>query len=292
MKVVTTIHDSQSLDRLLLVSDGIVIGEHHFGTRLTYPFSADEVFAVMQKTIMHGKACYILANRILEECDLSSFSGFLNRFAPVATGIIIGDVGAFMIMKDLGFAHKAIYDPETLLVNHGDFNMLAMSGALGAFVAREITLAEIIEIARHKAYPLFMVGHGHLGMFYSRRRLVTNFQSHEHLANDLHKHRHLTIREEKRPEQDMPILEDDHGTHVFRGNVLAVIPYLDVLKTCVDVLMIDTIFKDDAYTMRVCPLYREETPASQAIELQKEYHEIWDDGLLFTKTTDKGPNHD
>ncbi len=288
MTIVTTIHDLTFLTQLLAVYDGVVIGEGQFGTRLTHPFTEQELTKTCLVAKSLNKMCLLMANKVLEESELASFSFFIKRFAPLTTGIVIGDLGAFQIMKDQGFQDKAIYHPETLLVNQHDFNMLADDGAQGAFVACEITLEEIKGIASHKAYALFMTGHGHLGMFYSRRLLVSNFIEQYQLPNKaLITSKKLTLVEEQRPDLKMPILEDVHGTHVFRGPVFSSFPYLDELRVIVDVLMIDTIFKDDRYALRLAPIYQGQSSGIEAKAIQDDYDEMWDNGLLMTKTSER-----
>jgi U32 family peptidase len=288
MTIVTTIHDLSYLTKLLSVYDGVVIGESQFGTRLTHSFSEDDLIETCLVAKATNKTCYVMANKVLEERELASFSSFIERIAPVATGIIVGDLGAFQIMKDHGFENLAIYHPETLLVNQHDFNMLSLDGAQGAFVAREITLEEVKGIAESKAYALFMTGHGHLGMFYSRRHLISNFIDQYHLSHqEIIKSTTLTLEEAQRPDLKMPIIEDIHGTHVFRSQVFASLPYLDALRPVVDVMMIDTIFKDDAYAYRLASLYQGQSLSVEAKSIQNDYDEIWDDGLLMTKTSER-----
>ena len=71
------------------------------------------------------------------------------------------------LMKALGLTSKFIYNPETLLTNDVDFNDLSSEQIKGAFVSKEITLEDILEIGSLKKYELFTLGHGHMSMFYS-----------------------------------------------------------------------------------------------------------------------------
>jgi U32 family peptidase len=286
MRLLSTLHDPGRLEDILELSDGVVLGEDRFGTRLTTAFDPSLMAGMCKTAASLGKDVYIQANRMLEEQDLDDFSAFIRTFAPISSGIIIGDPGAFFIMSTLGFGHKAVYHPGTLLTNSMDFNMFATDGAIGAFVPAEITLDEIKAIASRKQYRLFMVGHGHVPLFYSRRMLVSNYLNETGLDPGLSGSRDLSIREEKRHEA-MPIVQDSHGTHVFTAEVFRTLPYLDALRPMVDTMIIDSIFKDDAYACLVLKLYRESGDDTSEERIRHEYDETWDDGLLFKGTSDR-----
>ena len=286
MKLLSTLHDPGRLEDILALSDGVVLGEARFGTRLTTAFDPSLMTGMCETAMSLDKDVYIMANRMLEEQDLDAFSAFVRTFAPISSGIIIGDPGAFFIMNTLGSGHKAVYHPGTLLTNSDDFNMFASDGAMGAFVPAEITLDEIEAIASRKRYRLYMVGHGHLPLFYSRRMLVSNFLDQTGLDPALAGSKDLSIVEEKR-DGAMPVIQDSHGTHVFSADVFRTLPHLDTLRSMVDAMVVDTVFKDDAYALRVLNLYREGTDEASEEQIRHDYGETWDDGLLFKGTSDR-----
>ncbi|MFA6800679.1 MAG: U32 family peptidase, partial [Acholeplasmataceae bacterium] len=178
---------------------------------------------------------------------------------------------------------KLIYNPETLMTNYYDFNFLVPTGIFGVFIAKEITLDDIKMIADKKQTKLFMVGHGHLNMFYSKRQLIKNYMDFINQENYLHNKQTIKLIEEKRKDEPYPILEDLAGTHVFRSQVFDSIDYLDVLSPIVDYLVIDTIFKDDDYAIEILKMYKHQKGLSKE-ELMKKYDEIWDHGFFFKKT--------
>lgn len=281
MNVIVTLFQESNAPELLDHADGIIIGNARFGTRLCRSFEAEEINRLIALANDRKKAIYLNANQLFDDPMIRDFERFLKRIDVAGlTGIVVADLG---LVEALGHAYRLIYNPETLLTNAYDFNMLADEGVKGAFVAKEITKDDIIRIGRAKTYELFMVGHGHLSMFYSKRHLVDTYKTHYAIEDDLHDRQDLRVLEQLREKEAYPILEDQAGTHVFRSRVFATLDYLEELSSVVDTLLIDTIFKDDAYALRILKLYLH-PDRTQALLLRKDYGETWDEGFLFQKT--------
>jgi U32 family peptidase len=286
MKLLTTIYNLESIQTLSADVDGFLIGNHQFGTRLTKSFESDEILSALQLTKKLNKELFLVCNQMFNDDQLDLFQDFLKSL-PIKEfhGVIVADLGAYKMMKSLGFNDLVVYNPETLLTNVFDFNFLAEKKIQGAYVAKEITLSDIISISKHKKYKMFMVGHGHLNMFYSKRQLIDNFMQFNETENLYHERQDLKIIEENRQDDGYPILEDMAGTHVFRSHVFSSLKHLDEIKGFVDYLIIDTIFKDDLYANMVLSMYHINHIDSQKIDLiQKKYNETWDEGFFFKKT--------
>ena len=284
MKILVTIHHLDAIKQLQPYTDGYVVGNKRFGARLTTSFNSDEINEAIRLSHMFNKDIFLIVNRIFDDQDCADFTLWLKEINVHAlTGIVVADVGAMSVLSDMGLIHKAVYHPETLLTNQYDTNVFASEGILGAFVAKEITLEDIKYIGFGRKLKLFMVGHGYLDMFYSKRQLVETFTIKANLSHTFHDHKKLTLIEAKRENEPYPILEDDAGTHVFRYHVFHTDDYLDVLKDAIDYLLIDTIFHDDTYAEMVLKLYQHPNQALQE-EIKQTYNETWDEGFLHKKT--------
>jgi len=296
MKLLTTIYNLESIETLSAYVDGFLIGNHQFGTRLTKSFLHHEIIFALELSKKNQKELFLVCNQMFNDDQLDDLNIFLQSL-PIKefSGIIVADLGATRLLSALGFKDKVIYNPETLLANVYDFNFLAEEKIKGVYIAKEITLSDVTYIATHKKYQMFMVGHGHLNMFYSKRQLIDNFMQFTEEENLYHDRQDLKIIEENRKNEGYPILEDLAGTHVFRSHVFSSLAYLDKIKDLVDYLIVDTIFKDDNYANQILPMYQNHTINSNQIEsIQKEYNESWDDGFFFKKTIykSKGINND
>lgn len=294
MKLITTIHNLNYLEKLSAFADGFLLGDERYAVRLTHSFDNNEMIDAIQKIHQLNKMCFILMNQMMTDLELDAAKKYIEMLPnDLIHGFIIADLGLIDVFKSLGLVHKVIYNPETLLTNYFDFNFLSNESINGAFVSKEITLEDIRIIGQNKAYSLFMYGHGHLSMFYSKRQILTAYT--DYLAKDpiYHQDPLLELQEAKRDNENFPILEDFGGTHVFRGHVFQSLNDLSELDKVVDFLIVDTIFQDDDYAVKVLSLYQQRESNPIIIqELMTEYQETWTDGFLHRKTIYKGKAND
>ena len=294
MKQIITIHELASIPLLAPLADGFIVGNKRFGARLTASFNASEINQAIAITASLSKEIFLIANRIFDDEDCDLFKQWLKKIdTNLLTGIIVADVGAISTLSDIGLIQKAIYHPETLLTNRYDTNILAQEGIYGAFLAKEITLEEIRHIGFGRKLKLFMIGHGYLDMFYSKRQLIDTFTTKANMPHTFHNHKRLTLIEAKRENEPYPILEDDAGTHVFRYNVLHTACYQDVLSEAIDYMVFDTIFHDDQYAKKVLMYYKNPTDEAKN-DILNTYRETWDEGFLHKPTIykTKGDSND
>ncbi|MCU0105383.1 U32 family peptidase [Acholeplasma vituli] len=287
MKKLVTLFDIDSITKLSQYADGFILGHEGVATRLTRSFTETEIITASKHAQKLNKLIYITMNRILHDQDAKRYEDFIKTVdSDAITGYIVGDIGVLSIAKKLGLSHKIVYNPETLIANVFDAHFYHTLGIQGVYLAKEITLDDILLIGKDRPYSLFAYGHGFLNMFYSKRQLIEAYFENKHQENLVHNARNLTVVEEKRPQYRYPILEDEGGTHVFRNNVYASINHIDELKQAIDFLVIDTIFHDDNYALRVLSLYENPNP-EEARSISLAYNEVWDEGFLFKKTVYK-----
>lgn len=288
MKKLITLHDMINLEMVLEYVDGIIVGQDTYGTRLTHSFSDEELFSIMGEAHEREKEVFLMANQMMTDEQLERFGSWLLQFRnqPI-TGVIVADLGAIITLNEHGFQGRAIYNPETLATNDYDFNDLTRLDVMGVYAAKEITLSDLTRIGTHKQVKMFMVGHGHLNMFYSKRQLIQNYMDFLAEPSRFHGKQNVTLIEENRKEEPYPILEDDAGTHVFRSQVMHVMHHLDELSEWLDYMVIDTLFKDDRYGALIGQMYRNRD-VDLMKRIQEDYHELWDEGFFDKKTIYKG----
>lgn len=286
MKLLSTFYQLENLEKLSVYADGFLIGNDAFGTRLTKSYTVKEILKALEITQKLNKSLFLVCNQMYNDDQLALFKSWIEKLPNREfSGIIVADLGAYRVLEQMGLSDLIIYNPETLMTNAYDFNFLADFHIQGVFVAKEITLEDITYIGKNKKYKMFMIGHGHLNMFYSKRQLIDNFMYFTESENPYHNRQDLKIVEENRKEDPYPILEDKAGTHVFRSQVLSSLNHLEQLKEFIDYLVIDTLFKDDDYALSVLKMYQREKEDAKIIDkIKKEYQETWDEGFFYKKT--------
>lgn len=288
MKLLSMIHDVQNINKLSEHLDGFILTFTKYSKNITYDFTLNYLEVIDQIKKLN-KEVFLSFNRLFTDFELSHLEEFIKDLPfDKIDGIFVADIGTRFIIKNVNQKVEVIYHPETLLTNTFDFNFLEPDFN-GAFVSKDITLKDIITIGLNKKLKLFYTGHGHMSMFYSKRPILSSFKSLVSKDIEVKDNYKLNLKEPKRPNEFFKVLEDDSGTHVFRGYVLASYPYLDELEKVVDYLVIDSLFKDDEYIMSVAPLYRGQKLNDEQIDkIKQTYNEEWHDGLLFKKTVIKG----
>lgn len=282
MKILTTIHKFKNLDLLLKKADGVVVSVAGFSARETAYFSVEELVDIAETVNKKGKEMFISLKAMLFDDNVEKIKNtFLQLKDLMISGFIIADLGYLYLLKELGF-ENIIYHPETLLASENDFNIMFDYGVKGAFIAKEITLEDLKLIANNKQGEVFILGHGHLNMFYSKRKLLNSYFQTIGKDYDYQGKKTLTLKEQTRKSL-YPIIEDEYGTHIFRSEVSTVLKQVENLKD-VDYLLIDTIFKDDYYGEQIIDFFKNGYNEKEITKLQEKYNEVWDEGFLFTKT--------
>lgn len=289
MKFAVTPYTVKSIPLLVEAgADIIIMGNEEYANRLVHSFSTIELEEASKMIHDLEKDLYIQMNIIMHNKDITKISEFLSFLKTIhISGIIFGEVGVYNVAKELGMEDLLIYNPETLNTNYYDPIFWNDLGVKGVTISKEITLEDIINIAKDSPLELSIIGHGHLNMFHSRRPLIENFfkyntEEYEELINN----RNLRIVEEIRNEA-YPIFQDRHGTHIFRDKALESYQEIQTIKEAIDVFIIDGLFKDTEYLIETLHNYQAiltSKDQSLAEEISQQYKEDHDSGFLYKKT--------
>lgn len=283
MKLLTTIHSLNNLENLKPLVEGFVVGVDGYSTRETSYLTKEELITLNNNLIKDNKKLYLSFKPFLHKQG-ESLKRFLKDLPIKITGIIIGDIGYYYLLKDLNI--PIIYNPETLITNTFDMNIFFDVGLKGIFLSKEININDIKEMANNKKGKLFINAHGHLNMFYSKRQLLKSYLKEINKEYD-YINKMFYIKEEKRTEK-MPIIEDDFGTHVYRSKVSSTIDHLNDLEN-VDYLLVDSMFYDDNYAVDILKMFKAIITKDEVLN---KYNQEWDNGFLTIKTIYKREDND
>jgi len=197
--------------------------------------------------------------------------------------IVAADSACIRVAQDLGIAGRLIYQPGTFNSNRYDPAFFRSRGLKGVTLSREITLAQIVAIAENNpGIEISLVGHGHLPMFHSRRRFLSD--DAEHRGNGVRPAdgSRFALEEEKRPGRHFPVVEDESGTTLFRDRMLVSFAELPVLAACLSDFFLLRRFTDDAVFFAAIAAYRD---PSRAAAFLAAYGTRCDSGFYHRKTT-------
>jgi putative protease len=289
MKLAVTPFNLLSIKELSkLGADIFILGNDDYANRLVSSYSMIELQEAKNLIASLGKELYLNMNLILHNDQLETMKTFL-QFAKdlQVDGIIFGDLGTYMLAREMGLESKLIYHPETLNTNYYDTEFWNRKGIKGITIAKEISMKDMIDICKKKKVEVSMIGHGHLNMFHSRRPLIQNFFQYSKKEYDTYlENRNLTIVEEIRNES-YPIFQDSHGTHIFREKAMESYKEILELSECIDVFIIDGIFKDTNYLLETVSNYQSILNSGSidiAESISSQYKNDHDSGFLYKKT--------
>ncbi len=147
---------------------------------------------------------------------------------------IASDIGVIEIIKKILPKAKIHLSTQANTTNWQAAKFWRKHGVKRIILARELTIEEIKKI--HKKVPgleLEYFVHGAMCMAYSGRCLLSSWQigRNSNLGDCAQNCRwKYQLVEEKRPDEYMPVEQDDHGTYLLNSKDLCLIEYLDELK--------------------------------------------------------------
>lgn len=199
----------------------VIIGTEAFSMRSPTAFDNRQLEECKTICTNNNMQMYVLVNRFFMEDDLVALREHLQYLKELnVDGIYFTDMGVFYEAKQLELESKLIYNPDTILTNSADIQEYLDLGIQMCTISKEITLEDMLKIGNRVNGELEVIIHGRLPMMDSKRMLLSNYMKFIKKEYEVKDNYQLYLMEENREEQ-MPIVEDKDGTHVFTGFTLA-----------------------------------------------------------------------
>jgi len=247
-----------------------------------------------------GKKVYLALNVFPHHDDLEAMAVYLPGVA--ATGIdavIVADPGVFRLVQRVLPGMPIHISTQANLINGDAVAFWEDQGARRAVLARELPLDEIRWIRQSTNLELEVFVHGAMCMAYSGRCLLSSFLT----GRDANRgdcaqpcRWEYTLREEKRPGQSFPIIEEGEKTYLLNSKDLNLIRRLpELIAAGVNSFKIEGRMKSLYYVAAVTRVYRRaldsyrKNPAAYCFreeweeELQKVSHRPYTTGFLLPK---------
>ncbi|MFI3226924.1 MAG: U32 family peptidase [Clostridia bacterium] len=245
-------------------ADAVYMAGKEFGMRkAANNFSNEEFHKAVQYAHDRDAKVYITANILAHNEMMPKVPEYFEFLADAKVdSIIIGDIGLLPYAKKYAPNTDIHISTQTSIVNYEAARMWHELGAKRVVLARELNFEEIAEIRAKTSSDLELEAfvHGAMCMSYSGRCLISNYLT----GRDANQGEcaqpcrwKYSVVEETRPNEFMPIEQDEYGTYLFNSKDLCTIDYIpDLVKAGIDSFKIEGRAKTAYYAAGITSAYK------------------------------------
>ena len=245
-------------------ADAVYIGGEAFGLRAKAKnFSHDDMAEGIQFAHSHGVKVYVTVNILAHNQDLEGVREYLYELKELKPdALIIADPGIFTYAREICPEIECHISTQANNTNYETFLFWYRLGAKRVVTARELSLEEIRQIRAHIPDDLEIETfvHGAMCISYSGRCLLSNYLVGRDANQGACTHPcrwKYSIVEETRPNEYMPVFENERGTYIFNSRDLCMVEHMeDILESGIDSLKIEGRMKTALYVATVARTYR------------------------------------
>lgn len=244
-------------------ADAVYAGGEGFNLRMgAQNFTLKDIREATTWVHEHGKKIYVALNIFARNYHIHGIHPYLKNLAEIPVdAVIVSDPGILLTVKEIA-PHIPIHlSTQANTTNAKSVEFWHHQNIKRVILARELTLGEIKEITNTSRAETEVFIHGAMCMSYSGRCLLSSFLSNRHanLGDCSHSCRwQYVLKEEKRPEETYPIVEDESGTFILSSRDLCMIQYIpELVHAGVTAWKIEGRMKSPYYVASVTRVYRE-----------------------------------
>ena len=243
-------------------ADAVYVGGEGFNLRMgATNMTLQEIKDATDWVHGRNKKIYIALNIFARNYHIDGLRPYLERLGRIPVdALIISDPGALLLVKEIAPHIPVHLSTQANTTNLKSVEFWHLHGIKRAVLARELTLGEIKEITDACEAETEVFVHGAMCMSYSGRCLLSSFMTNRHanLGDCSHSCRwQYILKEEKRPDETFPIIEDESGTFILSSKDLCMIQYIPELVTAgITAWKIEGRMKSQYYVAAVTRIYR------------------------------------
>lgn len=287
-------------------ADAVYLSGKSFGLRAgSGNFNHEEMLEAVEYSHARGVRCYVTMNILAHAKDIAVLDEEIHFCHEAGVdALIVSDAGIFRRIRTLYPDFEIHISTQASITNADGCLFWYEQGARRIVLARELTLAEISEIRRRIPDDLKLecFVHGAMCMSYSGRCLLSNFftgrnANHGECAQPCRWK--YSVTEEKRPDQPLPVEEDERGTYLFNSKDICMIDYIpELIAAGIDSFKIEGRIKGSFYAATTTKAYREALDAYMAApdaytpdpswkaSLERTVHRVFGTGFYFDTPAD------
>ena len=249
-------------------ADAVYIGGEAFGLRAKAKnFSMEEMREGIRFAPDHEVKVYVTANILAHNDDLEGVREYFKELDSFEKeekpdALIIADPGVFMIAKEVCPDIERHISTQANNTNYETYRFWYGLGAKRVVSARELSLNEIKELRANIPDDLEIETfiHGAMCISYSGRCLLSNYFTGRDANQGACTHPcrwKYSIVEETRPNEYMPVYENERGTYIFNSKDLCMIEHIpELMESGIDSFKIEGRMKTALYVATVARTYR------------------------------------
>ena len=245
-------------------ADAVYLAGQRFGMRSAADnFNDEELAAAVEYVHARGKKLYLTVNTMPHGHEYPALRDYFEKiksYPPDA--IILTDLGVMATARELLPDMPIHISTQSSIVSPAAAKAWASLGAERLVLARELSLDEVRRI--REALPpeveLEAFVHGSMCVSYSGRCMLSN----EFTGRDANRGAcaqpcrwNYTIVEEKRPDEALPVIENEHGTFIMSSKDMCMLRHVpELIEAGVTSFKIEGRMKSAYYTAVVTNAYR------------------------------------
>lgn len=309
MKRVEILSPAGDMEKLKVViaygADAVYLSGKSFGLRAgSGNFTREEMTEAISYAHARGVRCYVTVNIFAHAKDMETLDEEILFCSEAgADALIVSDAGVFRRIRTLCPDMEIHISTQASVTNADGCLFWYDQGARRIVLARELTLAEIADIRKKIPDDLKLecFVHGAMCMAYSGRCLLSNYftgrnSNHGECAQPCRWK--YQVSEEKRPDEPLPVEEDDRGTYIFNSRDISMIGHVpEMIEAGIDSFKIEGRIKGAFYAASATKAYREaadaylsgafETRAEWKEMLERTVHRVFGTGFYYDKPAEK-----
>ena len=291
-------------------ADAVYLGGKEYGLRASAGnFTMEEIKEGVEFAHKHQAKVYVTVNIFAHNQDLVNLPEYLQELEYAGVdAIIFSDPGVWKISREINSKLELHLSTQANTTNWASGKFWEEHGVQRLVLARELSFEEIREIREKVKLELEIFVHGAMCISYSGRCLLSNYMvgRDANLGECAQPCRwNYALVEEKRPNLQYPIFEDERGSYIFNSQDLCLIRHLpELINVGVDSLKIEGRMKSIHYVATVVQAYRKALNAYYADpegfvfddswyeEILKVSHRDYTTGFLLGKPKSEAHNYE
>ena len=245
-------------------ADAVYGGMKRFGLRSAADnFSPEELREALAVTHGTGKRFYLTLNILPYDEELEALiSEARQAWEMGVDAAIVSDLGAFSLLRKQVPDLPLHVSTQANIMNAPAAKVFADMGARRIVLSRELSLRQIAALRKQLPEDLQLEAfvHGAMCMSHSGRCMLSDYltgRGANRGACTQPCRWEYTVLEAKRPDDPMPVLEDEQGTYIFSSLDLNMLDHLPEMKEAgIASLKIEGRMKTEYYVATVTRAYR------------------------------------